>query len=66
MFEQAGSAWGPWFKSWHSNPNGECVKVRCNKTHVQIGDTKLPGAQPITMTRAEFAVLIGKVRRGIH
>jgi hypothetical protein len=56
--------WGPWFKSGHSNPNGECVKVRYNKTHVQIGDTKNPDAEPITMTRAAFAELIGRVRRG--
>jgi hypothetical protein len=57
--------WGPWFKSNHSNPNGECVRVRFNRTHVQIGDTKNPDGEPITMTRAEFKRLITRARRGI-
>lgn len=54
--------WTSWYKSQHSNPNGACVMVRHDATHVQIGDTVNPDGPPLTVTRAKFAELVNQVR----
>ncbi|MFE6105185.1 DUF397 domain-containing protein [Streptomyces laurentii] len=53
-----------WFKSSHSNGNGECVEVAYLDDAVAMRDSKDPSGPALLLSRAQMSAFVGAVVAG--
>jgi len=54
-----------WQKSWHSNPNGECVELAALPNgEIAVRNSRFPGGPVLLYTRAEITAFLAGAKDG--
>ena len=54
-----------WQKSWHSNPNGECVELAALPTgEIALRNSRFPAGPVLLYTQAEITAFLGGAKDG--
>ena len=54
-----------WLKSWHSNPNGECVELAALPTgEIAVRNSRFPGGPILLYTQAEITAFLAGAKDG--
>ncbi len=54
-----------WQKSWHSNPNGECVELAALPTgEIAMRNSRFPGGPVLLYTQAEITAFLAGAKDG--